>query len=371
MNSHFVPTVSVKIGSSLVPLRGVSFCPFPTQEGFLFAVCGSRYVCVCLAKPSGETVIVHTYSDEDEKEAFYCCSWTMIKDKNDVLLLAAGEKGIIRIINASQGFVERSLVGHGQMVNCIAIHPREGSLIASASDDESARLWNIRTGSMVAIFAGHQGHRGGVLYVDFDVLGERMVTCGKDKGVKIWELKHCEYEIEASHRCADMQSPDGYSIEDDSLKRKRLFRPRFVQFPLFSTFLLHDNFVDCAMFVGQLIVSKSTSNRILLWQPQADDAALLPWNNQYTVLADFPLPHSEEWFIRFGMNWDRTLLAAGNTQGTICIWNIDELRSKPMEELNIPTKQAVAQCAFSPDGHILIAACLDGKFYRWDLQNAE
>ncbi|GJD11541.1 Polycomb protein eed-A [Galdieria sulphuraria] len=125
------------------------------------------------------------------------------------------------------------------------------------------------------------------------------------------------------------------------------------------------------MFVGQLIVSKSTSNRILLWQPQADDAALLPWNNQYTVLADFPLPHSEEWFIRFGMNWDRTLLAAGNTQGTICIWNIDELRSKPMEELNIPTKQAVAQCAFSPDGHILIAACLDGKFYRWDLQNAE
>lgn len=196
----------------------------------------------------------------------------MLKDQTDVLLLAAGEKGIVRVLNVSEGMVERSLIGHGHMINCIAIHPRDGSLAASASDDESVRLWNLRTGSMVAIFAGHRGHRGGVLYVDFDILGEKMVTCGKDKGVKIWELKHCAHEIETSHVCADKQSPDGYSIYDESHKRQRLFKPRFVQFPLFSTFLLHDNFVDCAMFVGHFIASKSTSNRILLWQPQADDA---------------------------------------------------------------------------------------------------
>jgi WD40 repeat protein len=26
----------------------------------------------------------------------------------------------------------------------------------------------------------------------------------------------------------------------------------------------------------------------------------------------------------------------------------------------------ISECAFSPDGNILIAASLDGKFYRWD-----
>lgn len=70
MNRCFVPTVSVKIGAGLVPLRGVSFCPFPTQGGFYFAVCGSRYVCVCLAKPDGETAIIQTYADEDEKVSY-------------------------------------------------------------------------------------------------------------------------------------------------------------------------------------------------------------------------------------------------------------------------------------------------------------
>lgn len=34
-------------------------------------------------------------------------------------------------------------------------------------------------------------------------------------------------------------------------------------------------------------------------------------------------------------------------------------------------RQAVAQCAFSPDDQIFIAACLDGKFYRWDRPKVE
>jgi polycomb protein EED len=336
--NRFMPTVAVKIGPN-VPLQGVSFCPLNSQEGSYFAVCGSRYISVCLAKPTGETVIAQTYEDEDPEEEFYCCAWTsIVEDKTELLLLASGHKGVIRVINVSKGHVERSLVGHGNSIYCIAVHPRDGSLIASASDDESARLWNIRTGAMVAIFAGHYGHRSPVLHVDFDPWGEKLVTAAMDKGIKIWELKHCQNEIEKSHYCANNQSPDGYSIVDESRKRQRIFKPRFVQLPLFSTFLLHQNFVDCAKFVGQFIVSKGTSNRILFWQPQADDPALLPWNNQFTVLADFPLPDSDTYFLRFGLNTERTLLAAGNRAGAILIWNIDELKSKPCEELHISEK---------------------------------
>eukprot|EP00871_Galdieria_phlegrea_P003245 jgi/Galph1/3921/GphlegSOOS_G2633.1 len=299
----------------------------------------------------------------------------MLKEYSiDVLLLVAGEKGVIRVINVSQHRLERSLIGHGSLINSMVVHPKDSTLLATASDDESARLWNIQTGALIAIFAGHYGHRGGVLYVDFDILEDRLVTSGMDKGIKIWSLARCREEIQTSHRAAAANSMDGYSIQDANGKRQRLLKTRFVQFPIFSTFLVHDNYVDCVMFVGNFIVSKSINNRILLWQPhlEHDDGTmpvdLLPWNHEYTVLAEFPLSNAEEWYIRFGMSWDRNLLAAGNTKGIIRIWNMDDLKSHPLQELNLHSKEAVSQCAFSPDGNVLIAACLDGKVYRWELE---
>jgi hypothetical protein len=71
--NRFMPTVAVKIGPN-VPLQGVSFCPLNSQEGSYFAVCGSRYISVCLAKPTGETVIAQTYEDEDPEVCCACSS---------------------------------------------------------------------------------------------------------------------------------------------------------------------------------------------------------------------------------------------------------------------------------------------------------
>eukprot|EP00976_Prorocentrum_cordatum_P044797 905692-Prorocentrum_minimum.AAC.9 len=53
--------------------------------------------------------------------------------------------------------------------------------------DESVRLWNIRTGVMVLIFAGARGHRNEVLSVDFHPTERwKFVSCGMDNTIKIW-----------------------------------------------------------------------------------------------------------------------------------------------------------------------------------------
>jgi hypothetical protein len=79
---------------------------------------------------------------------------------------------------------------------------------------------------------------------------------------------------------------------------------------------LHRNYVDCVRFYGDLIVSKSTEEEIVLWQARRS-----PWGGASATdrklmalkLATFKVPKCDVWFIRFALCPARRLLAVGTT----------------------------------------------------------
>jgi len=73
--------------------------------------------------------------------------------------------------------------GHRGDVNSVAFSP-DGKLLASGSDDTSAKLWDVNAGHEIATL----GHSGKVLAVAFSPDGKTLATGGSDHIVKLWDI---------------------------------------------------------------------------------------------------------------------------------------------------------------------------------------
>lgn len=78
---------------------------------------------------------------------------------------------------------DSALRGHSGPVNSIAFSP-DGTQLASASDDQSLRLWDPLTGVELSILLGHEGSVERVAFVG---TGGRIISGGSDGTLRVWD----------------------------------------------------------------------------------------------------------------------------------------------------------------------------------------
>eukprot|EP01051_Picozoa_sp_SAG22_P011751 SAG22_NODE_1159_length_5326_cov_3.375741_2_plen_455_part_00 len=337
------------------PLYAV--CVEPFDQLGVFAAVGGDTVSVYRVMPNGFLDIVQSYTDGHDKESFMCCCWS--RGPDDVpWLCVAGGNGAIKVINMATQGMDAYLYGHGGDINDMKTWPQDSNIVLTASKDESLRLWNLATGVCLAIFAGSKGHCGDVLHCDFDASGDRFCSCGMDSCIKIWSMSDpvVAASIQASYRFS----------EDD--KRKAQFEPAAVQFPVFSTNRFHMNYVDCVLFFGDLLFSKSVHSSILLWQPRKFSSKQSECED--IQLAQFEFERGDLWFVKFDLHRPRLLLATGTTDGRIYVWR---LAAKTLEPRllcilsNKDCKACIRQVTFEHDGNAILCCCDDATIWRYDL----
>jgi WD40 repeat protein/serine/threonine protein kinase/predicted Zn-dependent protease len=102
-------------------------------------------------------------------------------------LASASFDQTIRIWDVTHGQVIRTLRGHTDRVMSVAFSP-DGDRLASGSADSTVRVWHAASGQELGIFRGHAGY---VWSVAFSPDGRRLCSVGghhKRGEVKIWDL---------------------------------------------------------------------------------------------------------------------------------------------------------------------------------------
>lgn len=269
-----------------------------------------------------------------------------------------------------------TLEGHGHIVSSVAFSPN-GMLLASGSDDETARLWDTETHELIGIL--ENGHASGVTSLEFSPNGDLLATGSRDASVGIWDIEtHTlienleEGDNEMDNITSVAFSPDGSLIARASwLGTVQIWTLDSGE--LVET-LEHDageadvysRGVNAVVFSpdGRLLASGMDVGTIVLWDTETyeridtlDDAV----ENSMSSLAFSP---------------DGDLLASGNWDGTVAFWDtethklIDIWDAHNTQDGSVEN-WAVTSLAFSPDGQQLATGSWDGTVALWDTETYE
>ena len=279
----------------------------------LIICCGGRYI-----KVYSKTDIInnkskdplHSFIDSNPNEDYYTLSITEIvfNSRKTKYLAAGGLGSIIRILDVTNLQEHIKLIGHRNEIYDLKFHPFETDLLLSASKDFSIRLWNIVSGIQICIFGGPEGHSAEVLSVDFHLSGDYFASSGIDGFVKIW----------------DFDSTVKEKIKLSRTTPKNNFKTLIKVKSIFSCNSIHDNYVDCVRFNGNLLISKSVDGVIKEYLPCFD-----PEDDLHFLVNTYIFDLTQQiWYLKYSLDYNFNYLAVGNNLGEVTIFRINDEKNE-------------------------------------------
>ncbi|WP_162907301.1 NB-ARC domain-containing protein [Allorhizocola rhizosphaerae] len=247
----------------------------------------------------------------------------------------------------------QSRPGHTGAVTSCAFSPT-APLLATTSDDGTARLWSLTTRTELRVISGHTGS---VWDCAFSPDGTLLATASTDWTVRLWHVDSGEQvavlrgHTEWVRSCAF--SPDGTLLASTSADMSvRLWRvPEGKQIAVLSG---HSGEIRSCAFSpdGTLLVTVSTDGTGRVWR--------VGDGSQQAILTG----HSSGlWGCAF--SHDGRLLAT-TSPGTVKLWQVHDLSSHVTITVDA---DEVNSCSFSPDGTTL-ATTSYGRVWQWNVADA-
>lgn len=101
------------------------------------------------------------------------------------IMISASEDASIKLWDFETGDYERTLKGHTDSVQDVTLD-KDGKVLASCSADMSIKLWDFQTYECIKTMHGHDHN---VSSVSFLPTGDYILSSSRDKTIKMWEVQ--------------------------------------------------------------------------------------------------------------------------------------------------------------------------------------
>jgi WD40 repeat protein len=243
---------------------------------------------------------------------------------------------------------EYQFVGHNNSVNSVYFSPT-GDRIATASDDKTAKLWDLQ-GNCLVTFTGHHDW---VTSVSFSPTRDAIATASSDKTAKLWDLQGNCLVTFTGHNHSVWSvcfSPTGDRIATASSDKTAKMWD--LQGNCLQTFTGHNNWVWSVCFspTGDTIATASDDKTAKLWDLQGNCLQTFTGHNHSVTSVSFR-PREDK-------------IATASYDKTAKLWDLQGNCLQTFTGHN----DLVRSVCFSPTGDAIATASDDGKAKLWDLQ---
>ncbi|CAK91786.1 unnamed protein product (macronuclear) [Paramecium tetraurelia] len=253
------------------------------------------------------------------------------------------------------------LNGHSNSVRSICFSP-DCMTLSSGSDDNSIRLWNVKSGQQKVKL---DGHTCGVNSVCFSPNGTKLASGSIDKSIRLWDVKRGLQTAKLDGHSNSVQSvcfsSDGATLASGSIDKS--IRLWDLKTGLQAARLDgHTNGVNSVCFSpnGTNLASGSGESN-------GNDNSVRLWDIRKKVqIAKFDGHSSKVNSVCF--SHDGSKIASGSYDSSICLWDVEtrSLKAKLDGHSN-----GVNSVCFSPNSTQLASGSSDKSIRLWDVKTGQ